>query len=71
MVIRDKQRQTKSKGENMKQPRKPTMEEKEIISKHGLVPDNWMVIATSKTDIEVISKRTRQRRVMEKRGVRR
>lgn len=50
----------------MKQPRKPTRENKELMSKHNLVVDNWMVLSESKTDITLISRRSGQRRVLEK-----
>lgn len=50
----------------MKQQKKPTREQKEIISKNGLVVENWMVVEDSKTELEVVSKRSGQRRILEK-----
>lgn len=50
----------------MKQSKKPTRDQKELISKHGLEPDRWRVIFESKTTLEVVSIRSGQRRVLEK-----
>lgn len=50
----------------MKQPKKPTREQKEIMSKAGLVPGNWNVITDNKAEMEVISKRSGQRRTLKK-----
>lgn len=52
--------------EQMKQPSKPTRAQKEIISKHGLIPNNWNVIFESKTDLEIVSRRSGQKRVLSK-----
>lgn len=50
----------------MKQPKKPTRDQKELMTKRGLIANNWMVIADSKTELEVISKRSGRRRTLEK-----
>lgn len=50
----------------MSQLRKPTRDNKILMSKHNLVPENWLVIAESKTDLEVVSRRSGRRRVLEK-----
>lgn len=50
----------------MKQPRKPTRDNKELIASYGLSPDNWSVVYESKTDLEIISKRSGMRKVLEK-----
>ena len=54
------------KGQNMKQPSRPTRAQKEIISENKLKPENWMVVFESKDTLEIISKRTSQRRVLQK-----
>lgn len=43
----------------MKQPKKPTRANKELMNKRGLVPDNWMVVTEDKTELVVISKRSK------------
>ncbi len=50
----------------MKQPSRPTRAQKEIISENKLKPENWMVVFESKDTLEIISKRTSQRRVLQK-----
>jgi len=52
--------------DNMKQPKKPTRANKELMSKNKLVPDNWMVLSESKTELVVISKRSNQCRTLVK-----
>ena len=54
------------KGQNMKQPSRPTRAQKEIIAENKLKPENWMVVFESKDTLEIISKRTSQRRVLQK-----
>ncbi len=54
------------KGQDMKQPSRPTRAQKEIISANKLKPENWMVVFESKDTLEIISKRTSQRRVLQK-----
>ena len=55
----------------MKQPQKPTRAQKELISENRLNPDNWMVVFESKDTLEIISKRTSMRRILEKPVIRR
>lgn len=50
----------------MKQPKKPTREQKELMEKNGLRPENWMVVTDNKAEMQVISKRSGQRRAIEK-----
>lgn len=50
----------------MKQPKKPTRNQKELITKRGLIASNWMVLAESEIELEVISKKSKQRRTLEK-----
>lgn len=50
----------------MKQPKKATRNQKELMTKRGLIPDNWMIVSESKTELEVISKRSGKRRTLEK-----
>lgn len=50
----------------MKQPKKLTRANKELMSKNNLVPDNWMVLSESKTELVVISKRSKQCRTLAK-----
>lgn len=51
----------------MKRMNKPTRAQKEIISGHKLNPKNWVVAFESKDTLENVSRRTAQRRVLEKR----
>lgn len=48
--------------------REPTVENKKLMESKGLRPDMWLVIWEDKDVLEVISKRTRQRRVLVKGG---
>lgn len=50
----------------MKQPSKPTRTQKVIISAHKLRPENWMVVYENKDTLEVISKKTSMRKVLNK-----
>lgn len=56
----------RGKGQDMKQPSKPTRAQKEIIAENGLVPGNWMVIEEDREVLEVISKRSAMRKVLKK-----
>lgn len=46
--------------------RKPTLENKKLMKSKGLRPDMWVVIWEDKNVLEVLSKRTRRRRVLKK-----
>ena len=48
--------------------RQPTTENKKLMKNNGLAPDRWLVIWEDKDTLEVISKRTRQRRILNKDG---
>lgn len=50
----------------MKQPKKPTRAHKELMVKNNLVPDNWAVVSEDKTELVVISKRTKTTRKLVK-----
>lgn len=50
----------------MKQPSKPTRMQKELIAENRLNPENWMVVFESKDSLEIISKRTAMRKILEK-----
>ena len=50
----------------MKQPKKPTRDQKELMTKRGLIASNWMVVSETKTELEVISKKSGKRRTLEK-----
>ena len=53
-------------GDGVKQPKKPTRAQKEILSKHKLKPDNWMVLEEDKYQIVFISKHRSRRRTIAK-----
>lgn len=55
----------------MKQPSKPTRMQKELIAENRLNPENWMVVFESKDTLEIISKRSAMRKILEKPVVRR
>lgn len=40
----------------MKQPKRPTREQKAIISNHKLIPNNWMVVEETEDELVVIYK---------------
>ena len=50
----------------MKQPRKPTREEKELLSKKKLDAKNWMVLSEDKESITFIHKTSKNTRKIEK-----
>ena len=50
----------------MKQPKKPTRAQKEFMAEKGLRPENWMVLTDNKAEMQVVSKRSGQRRAIEK-----
>ena len=52
------------KGEKLKQPKKPTRAQKEILSKNKLKPENWMMLEEDKYQIVFISKRGNRRRII-------
>ena len=41
---------------NLKNGKKPTLEQKRIMRCHGLVPDNWLVVRNLPDSIEVVSR---------------
>lgn len=48
------------------QIRQPTDENKELMKSKGLNADRWLVIREDREVLEVISKRSKQRRVLKK-----
>lgn len=52
--------------DEVKRMNKPTRAQKEIISGHKLNLKNWVVAFESKDTLEIVSRRTAQRRVLEK-----
>ena len=46
--------------------RKPTLENKKLMESKGLNADRWLVVWEDKEVLEVLSKRTRHRRVLKK-----
>ena len=46
--------------------REPTTENKKLMKSKGLRPDMWLVIWEDKNVLEVVSKRSKQRRVLKK-----
>ena len=51
------------------QVREPTLENKKLMKSKGLNIDMWLVIWEDREVLEVISKRTRQRRVLRKEAI--
>lgn len=50
----------------MKRLKEPNDKQKKLISDNNLVPDNWLILSESKTDLEIQSKRSGMRRVLNK-----
>lgn len=46
--------------------REPTLENKKLMESKGLNADRWLVVWEDKDVLEVVSKRTRRRRVLKK-----
>lgn len=46
--------------------REPTLENKKLMKSKGLRPDMWLVIWEDKEVLEVVSKRSKQRRFLRK-----
>ena len=46
----------------MKQPKRPTLEQKKAIKAAGLDPKNWSVAKADETAIKLISKKSRRSR---------
>lgn len=46
--------------------RQPTTENKKLMQSKGLNADRWLVVWEDREVLEVISKRSKQRRVLEK-----
>lgn len=53
----------------MKQPKKPTRANKELMAKNNLVPDNWAVVSENKTELVVINKKSGKIRKLDKQEV--
>lgn len=50
----------------MKRPSKPTRAQKVLMTENRLNPENWMVVFESKDTLEVISRRSSMRKVLQK-----
>ena len=51
----------------MKQPKKLTREQKEIVSAHGLVANNWMFVEdVTESHIKVINKNLKTKKYLDK-----
>lgn len=48
----------------MKQPKKLTRTQKEMLSKEKLVPDNWMLLNEDNISITVINKKSGKRKII-------
>lgn len=46
--------------------RQPTTENKKLMERKGLNADRWLVVWEDKDVLEVVSKRSKQRRVLKK-----
>ena len=51
-------------GVRMKQPKKPTLEQKKLMSENKLRWEHWSVLMEDNISITVISKRSGKRRVL-------
>lgn len=49
-------------------PRKPTREEKQIMSNNGLIANNWLVVDDPDLEsyLKVVSKRTNSQRIIDR-----
>ena len=47
----------------MKQPRKPVLKEKKILSEDGLIPVDWMVEGGDEKHLRVVHKKTGERKL--------
>lgn len=50
----------------MKQPKRPTREQKDIIRKHMLIPDNWMVVKEDESYLTIQYKHGKERKILDK-----
>ena len=50
----------------MKQLKKPTRAQKELMTKNNMNPDNWMVLEEDKYQVVFINKRGSRRRTIQK-----
>lgn len=50
----------------MKQPKKPTLRQKQIMDENGLNWRTWNVVEEDKQTLTVLSKRSASRRVLQK-----
>lgn len=51
-----------NKERKLKQPKKPTRAQKELMAEHGLRPENWMVLTDNRAEMQIVSRRSGQRR---------
>jgi len=53
----------------MKNPKKPTRNQKILISSYRLQPANWLVVSEDKEKLEIIHRHTDTRRTLRKQEV--
>ncbi len=46
--------------------KEPNDKQRELIKNNKLSPDNWLVLSESKTTLEIQSKRSARRRILDK-----
>ena len=46
----------------MKHGKKPTLKQKKLLSKEGLLPENWLIVKTSGQHMEVVHRNSRETR---------
>ena len=44
----------------MKHGKKPTLKQKKLLSKEGLLPEDWLIVKTSERHIEVVHRSSRE-----------
>ena len=50
----------------MKQPKKLTRNQKEIVQSHGLIPDNWMLQQETEFYLHLVNKKTQSKKTIDK-----
>lgn len=53
-------------GELMKQPKRPTREQKAMISSYHLNPNHWMVVGETELYLKIVNKETGKLRLISK-----
>jgi len=47
-------------------PERPTLAQKKLISRCGLVAENWLVLSENDSSVVILSKHSGQRRILKK-----